>query len=369
VFAHLPTDVDVAAALSSAKSPSILLGELPSIAASNWRLALEDFGHPERGSHLALGAGQEVNGCFQWPLIRLEHGNTSSMPDQVPSDETREQTRIGRLGTGPSGLELVITSSADPDLIEHLSCCILVIEKDSERHCIQLRKRQIRPPLQLVFQRAKEEILLDAMPTNNLLASDRIMLEVLGMELDGKRISTSSDLRAGIGEELAVILDAHLQCEIGMRLCTDAEGLSVVVWPRYTLNDRKQGLVAKEVEKDLARAKSQLARNQRDLIEAQLQLKAIPKELDRISKITPGSPQESVYLQSRLALLRQTGSNLESTVRRIMPLLPRFASDIEQMERVLSRANEISKGLQLDCRVVARGDLGELVLFEFATNG
>ncbi len=196
VFASLPTDVDVAAALSSAHSTNILLGELPSGAASNWRIAWEDFADPERGSHFALGDVQEVNGCSQWPLIRMRQTNTSSLPDDMLS----QQTPIGRVGIGPSGLELTITSSVDPDLIEHLSCCVLVIEKDSERHCIQFRRRQVGPPIALDFQRAKDELLLDAIPTDSLLTSGLVTLEVLGLELDEKRASKSSLVRIGHDE-------------------------------------------------------------------------------------------------------------------------------------------------------------------------
>ena len=261
--------------------------------------------------------------------------------------------------------------------------------------------------MELGFERAKEEHLLDAMPTVHRLVAGRVKLDVLGLELDEKRASPSSHLsvgnnewsaklaadlsslvlragrkelsmklapnlrslglRAGLDEELTVKIAPDHQCEMGVRLAADAQGFSVVVRPRYTLNERKQGLVAQELEKDLTRARSQFADNQLDLAKAQAQLKAIPKELEQLRKAKPESPQEYAYLQARMENLRGMGAKSEATARRIAPLLPRMASDIERIEVLLILVGEMSNRLRLRFRVVAGGEVGDLVLFETAS--
>ncbi len=159
-----------------------------------------------------------------------------------------------------------------------------------------------------------------------------------------------------------------LECEMGVRLCADAKRLSVVVRPRYTLNDRRQGLVGREIEKDVARARSQFDESTRDLANAKAQLEAVQKELNRLSQTTPGSREEYALLQVRMGNLRQMGSKSEATVRRIAPLLPKISSNIERLELILTLVGEMSNGLRLHFRVVVRGKLGELVLVETASH-
>ena len=180
----------------------------------------------------------------RWPVISLASADDSPPITEASVDDTPGKAPLAHIEAGPTGLFLKFSASASPELIEQFSLCRLVFRNDSGQHCIQLQASERIPPLTLAFDDSKETVTLDELPAAAMLSLDRIMLEVVRVELGGVQAPTGSGLRANLDKELTVPLDSQLQCELGIKLSESDGQFAIVVLPRYKVNDRRQQLGA-----------------------------------------------------------------------------------------------------------------------------
>ena len=353
VFGLLPTEFDLASAIAATGPESILLCEQLSLVDADWEILLEDYSSPPGKSRFAVGAVSVAENLTRWPVNSLTSADDSPPITEPSVDDTPGKALLAHIEAGPLGLFLKFSASTSPQLIEQFSLCRLVFRNDRGQHGIQLQASEQIPPLTLALDDSKESVTLDELPAAAMLSQDRIMLEVVRVELEGVPAPTGSDLRANVNKELTVPLDSQLQCELGIKLSESNGQFAIVVLPRYKVNDRRQPLVPAEIKKDLARAQSQLTRNQRDLNEAQANLQSLPEEFSRLRGITPSSGHEATALQVRLGQLEAMGASSQSKIRRLSEVGPKLASSIEQMEQVLALAikmsNQLSASLSYHC--------------------
>jgi hypothetical protein len=362
-FERLPSEFDLSAAIAAAGPESVFLGELPSFEGANWQVRLEDSS-PTGGSKFSIGAVSTDGSLLRWPLSGLTSVNESLPPAGLSAEETSGNTLLGHVEAGPTGLFLKFSRSASPELIEQFTMCSLTFRNDRGEHRVQLQTPQRIAPLTIPFDDAKKTVTLDGMPAANMLSPERIALEILRVEMGEVEIPTKVGLRASLNKELTVTLNSELQCELGIRLSGRDGQFAIVVMPRYTVNGRRQPLVLTDIEKDLARSKTQLTRNQQDLIEAQNRLVLIVQEMNSVSKTSPRSSQEEAALQVRLGQLDNMRASTQSKIRRLSEVCPKLASGGEQMEKVLASVNKTASSLVVCCRVVAQGETGDLILLQ-----
>ncbi|MHB8952038.1 MAG: hypothetical protein ACYC4U_03560 [Pirellulaceae bacterium] len=361
-FDRLPHEFDLSGAIAAAGSESILLGELLSFEGSSWRVLLEDYASTAGESRFFIGPVSTDGNVLRWPFFRLTDANASLPPIGLTAEETPGQTLLGHVEASPSGLLLRFSRSASPELIEQFTCCTLTVQNDSGQHHIQMQASERIPPLAVALDDSKKAVTLNALPATSMLSPDRIALEILRVELGGVEMPATDGLRASVNKELTVTLNSELRCELAIKLSERDGQFTVVVMPRYMVNDRRQQLVLAEIEKDLARSNSQLARNQQDLIEAQNRLVLLVREMKRVGKSSPRNPQEEAALQVRVGQLENMRASAQSKVHRLSEVCPKLAKNRIQMEQVLSFVKTMASDLVLHCRVIAQGETGDLIL-------
>jgi hypothetical protein len=201
---------------------------------------------------------------------------------------------------------------------------------------------------------SKQEMMLDQSPALASIASERLVLEVVQVSVGSE--SVAANLTAESNEELLVPLHEELECQLGVRLAEKDREFRIVLAPRTTISGRRQPLVRLDIEKDLARAKAQLVKNRRELAAANNQLRSLPAEVRRISRINPGTPQEASMKQGRLNQLEKIGKSLQSKVRRLAEADPKLSQSIEDLDQVLQTLTEITGKVTVQFRVYARGN-------------
>ncbi len=363
-FDRLPSEFDLSKAIAAAGPESVCLGELPSFEGTDWQVLLEDYSSPTGESKFSIGAVSTEGDLFRWPLFGLTSANGSQPPAGLSTEKTSDKTLLGHVEAGSTGLFLRFSRSASPELIEQFTSCSLTVRNEHGEHHVQLQTPERIAPLTVVFDDAKKTVTLDKMPAANVLSPDRIALDILRVDMGEVEVPTKAGLRANLNKELTVTLNSELQCELGIRLSGRDGQFAIVVMPRYTVNGRRQPLVLTEIEKDLARSKTQLTRNQQDLIEAQHRLVLIVQEMNSVSKTTPRSSQEEAALQVRLGQLDNMRAATQSKIRRLSEVCPKLATGGEQMEKVLALMNKTASSLVVRCRVIAQGETGDLVLWQ-----
>jgi hypothetical protein len=174
----------------------------------------------------------------------------------------------------------------------------------------------------------------------------------------------AANLTADPNEELVVMLQEELECQLGVRLTEKDREFRIVLAPRTTINGRREPLVRLDIEKDLARAKAQQVKNRRELIEANNQLRSLPAEVRRVARISPGTPQEASMKQGRLNQLEKIGKSLQSKVRRLSEADPKLAQGIGNLDKVLQELAEITGKVTVRFRVYARGNADDFEVLE-----
>ncbi len=362
-----PIEFDLSAAIAAGGPENILLtDQLPTLDAS-WQLLLEDYSSPTGTSRFSVGVVEAAGHAVRWPVVDravavpVEPGGASREPGGA------EAALLAHLETGPAGLFVKFSASASPELIEQFSFCMLVFRKATAAHRIQLRTRERMPPVEIKFEKAKETIVLGGLPMVGMVARDRVLLEVLHVDTRGAAPPTAWQ-PTGVNQELTIPLDSQQECELRITL-SDADGqYSLAVLPRYLSSDRRQQLVATEVRKDLARQQSRLTRSQKEMAGAQEDLLAIARKLDGLSLVTPSSNQEAAALRVQMAQLQQMAASATSKARRLSEVCPKLEQTIERTQRVLALVDQLSGGSGLHFRVLARGELGDLVLLQAASD-
>ncbi len=363
-FERLPSEFDLSKAIAATGPDSVCLGELPSFKGTDWQVLLEDYSSPTGKSKFSIGAVSTEGDLFRWPLFGLTSAKGSLPRAGLSAEETSDKTLLGHVEAGSTGLFLRFSRSASPELMEQFTSCGLTVQNERGEHHMQLQTPERIAPLTVAFDDAKKTVTLDQMPAANVLSPDRIALDILRVEMGEVEVPTRVGLRANLNKEITVTLNSELQCELGIRLSSRDGQFAIVVMPRYTVNGRRQPLVLTEIEKDLARSKTQLTRNQQDLMEAQNRLVLIVQEMNSVSKASPRSSQEEAALQVRLGQLDNMRAATQSKIRRLSEVCPKQASGGEQMEKVLALMNSAASSLVVRCRVIAQGETGDLILLQ-----
>jgi hypothetical protein len=360
-------EFDLSAAIAASGPESILLTEQFAAIDATWEVLLEDYSSPAGTARFAVGDVAATDGVVQWPVTSHVGADAAASDTEPAGDGAHDGALLGHIEAGPTGLFLKFSSSVPPEQIERFSFCMLVFHKATARHCIQLRKREQMPPLELGFEKSRETVPLDGLPAANMVARDRIVLEVLRVDL-GASQSADVSRRGNINKEVTVPLNSELGCDLGVTL-SDADGHdSLVLSPRCTVNDRRQQFVAAEIKKDLARAQAQATRSQRELSEAQDNLQSISRRLDQLNSRSPDSDQEAAILRVQAAQLQHMASSAMSKVRRLSESGPKLTRSIEQMQRIVVLADQLSSRSALHFRILAQGEAGDLVLLQAASD-
>ncbi len=366
-FSQLSSQLNLAETVAATGSGYVFIGELASPPSEAWQLRIEDFASPAGGARFSVGPMSHDDEITCWPLSRVIADESASGESGVASTRSRTN-RCGRVEASPSKLALWLADPKDQELIDDLSLCGLVIENGKSRHLVQFSVPRHIAPVTLVFDKSRQTITLEHVPAVGELSSTRIVLDILKVDFGEGDEAVSLPAHAGYGKELTVATDNTLHCELGITLTKSAGQFCIAIIPRFIRNGRKQPLVAAKITKEVSRAKSQLARSQRDLNAARNVLRVLPSELRRVRGIVPRTPPEVAARQASLGQLASRIDSMQSRVRRLSKVIPNLVAGIEQMNRVLEYVNGLAGQGTLHFRIYLQGDFGEDELLLLATS-
>ena len=251
---RLAMEFDLVAAIAATGPADILLGELPARSDANWEIGLEDYSSPVNAAVFQLGEMSSAENLRTWPVRCLAAASDAAPAAPASVDDPAGQSEFGHLEIGSRGLRLSFASTASPELIERFCSCGLTVQDGGTTYRIQFHKSERMPPVEIRLDKPKETVALGEMLTGIMLSTDRIVLEILRVEMGATQAPNAAGLRANLDKELAVTLDSQLQCELGIKLAENAGQFDLLVLPRYVVNDRRQQLLPAEIKKDLSKA-------------------------------------------------------------------------------------------------------------------
>ncbi len=365
-FSNLLDALDIAGEASGAGSAGVTLGTISSSSAAQWQVTLEDYAGLLGDSRFTVGQSAMQGDLVRWPLLRtaVAVGDSPAAAPEgtVAQATTAEQSPVGYLEARGQALTLRFPETPSTELLQQLRVCRLIVQQGQDRHGIQLSVPRRVAPLEISFDESTKEVVLGEVPELSDVSTDRVLFSVVQAAVGQTPLVANVD--AGLNEELVITLDEQLECELGVRLVEKGGEFRILLAPRSTLTGRRLPLVSADIEKDLARAKSQLAENQRELTQAKSQLSALPAEYNRVRRITPNSPQEATMQQVRLSQLDKIAKSLQSRVRRLSEAIPKLTANMDQLNRVLQATTTLSGQVTVQYRIYARGNSGDFELVQ-----
>jgi hypothetical protein len=366
-FSELLGALDIPQEISGSDPTGIVLGKVPSTNVETWQIDLEDYAALLGSSRFEVGQPTSEGSTIRWPLLKkpAPENTVSGTESETAADASEGERVIAHVEADNQTLAIRFANVPDADILQQLGVCCLNFAVGNHRHTIQLSAPQRMSPLEASFSDSKQEVVLDKVPALSRISLDRLVFELVQASFGQE--SLAADLKAELNEELLVTLDAELECQLGVRLLEKDEEFRILLTPRTTATGRREPLVRLEIEKELARAKTQLVKNRRELVEANSQLRSLPSEIRRVQNINPGTPQEASMRQGRLNQLEKIGKSLQSKVRRLAEADPKMMKNIEQLDQILQTITKMSGQVTVQFRIYARGNSGDFEVLQATT--
>ena len=181
---------------------------------------------------------------------------------------------------------------------------------------------------------------------------------VLKVEVAGNRaadvVANPRSREVGLNDDVSLTLLQWPGAEIAVRMYRSGGQYRVKVVCRYELSGRNYPLTKEEIAKEITRMQNQVAENQKDVQEAQVRLRKIPVEMDRLSNMNPRDPRESVLLHSAADQLAKEGKKLESRIRRLSEATPQLEENIAALKTLEPLVRQLDGQLTMRVRVFAQ---------------
>lgn len=356
-FRNLPTQVNLTGTVSATGLGYIFIGHLASPAKETWKISIEDYAAPLGAPRFSVGPAAVVDDTtLRWPLLPTESSvATASLNSASPDEATRVEVEEGKLA-------LWVANPDDQPLLAALSRCGIVLENKHGWHHVQLGLPQSMPPVELGLEKTRQVELFEDLWDVTEIPVDRLQLDVVRVQRDAIDLPVGAMRQVGYGDELSVPLNSDLQCELGITLMKEADRYGIGMLPRCRLNERTLPMVPDKLEREIARSKAQLVKNQRDLVEARNALSVLPQQITRVRSLPARSPPEAAFKQSQLSRLAGMLNSAQSRARRLSQIVPEQTDGLKQMNDVLVYAKGLSNQITVQFRLLVRGERGEYTL-------
>ena len=366
-FSRLPSQLNVLETVAATGGGYVFVGELASPALPTWQVSIKDYAAPAGSPRFSIGTLSSQKDLLTWPITRSSSDPSASDQQEATNDSSGSQV-IAWVEANSTELSLRLSVPNRQELARELSLCGFVLENDHGRHHVQLSVPRRISPVLLEFDKARQTITLNDVPDIGTIPPERLLLEILRVDQSQNGTPTSLALRVAADEEATVTLDETLQCQLSVKLTQSAQQWGISVMPRFLQNDRKQPLIPAALTKEIARAKPQLARNQRDLSEAQNSLRVLPREISRVRGMVARTPAAVAAKQAQLSRLAGMADSIQSRIRRLSKVIPEQAAGIDRMERILAYATQLSDRVTLHFRIHLQGEMGASLLLLVASD-
>ncbi len=347
----VPGQLNLTAAVQATGTGYVFVGNLGPTPDQDWIVSWEDYGAPGAEARFSVGDRTTEDGAVQWPLFF-----------QLTAQSARKYVGKAEIKSGELSLRLL-----DPDdnlALGAMSQCGLVVQSAEDKHHVQLSLAESMEPITLDFEKSKQTVSLGHVPMLATVPDIRLELEITQVLAGAQQLEIPSSARAKCDEELVIPLDASLQCELGLSLVRTTDDIELTLAPRYQRSTRKLPMAPSKLERELARAKTQLLRNQRDLAEAQLAVRQLPSQIARLNSTVARSAPEIAYKQSQLSQMNSRLNAAQSRIRRLAEVNPEMESDVDRMGKILNLAKGLVGQTKIQFRILAHSDSGSFVILE-----
>ncbi len=287
-FSELLSSLDIPQEVSDSDPTGIVLGKITSTNVETWQVGMEDYSALLGSSRFEVGQPTSEGSTVRWPLLKKQtpEDPASSSGSETAIDVSGNGRVVAHVEAVNQTLVMRFPEAPDVSTLQQLGVCCLNFVAGNHRHTIQLSVPQRMSPVEASFSESKQEVALDNIPALSRISLDRVVFELVQVSFGQESLATN--LQADANKELLVTLNADLECQLGVRLLEKDGEFRILLAPRTTVTGRREPLVRLEIEKDLARAKTQIVKNRRELVEANNQLRALPSEMTRASaKLIP----------------------------------------------------------------------------------